>query len=189
MTVPSDIRDYVRKKYTKQIVMCVATEILLITYLLLFGKRTFSAFDTFSYVLIHVLLIVAPIAGFGIHTILRDRSWRGTVTRVMVYTATDNDYPYKNTTAGMHFKNHIYVFVEDEAGNVSRRKVYAGKAREGRFINTYQPGDVVTHVAGTGFVQIKPKRAADPVICVVCGAESTADSGICRACGHTLIIE
>ena len=64
MTIPADIRDLVKKQYTKKIVLCALTETVIITYLCMFGKRTFSAFDSFSYVLIHILLILTPIAYF-----------------------------------------------------------------------------------------------------------------------------
>ena len=188
MTVPSDIRDLVKRKYTKKIVLCALAEIVIITYLCLFGERTFSAFDTFSYVLIHILLVLAPLAYFNIPKLIFDRSWRGTVTRVWITTSRDNEYPYKNTWEGVFTKNNVFLYVDEGNGRIVRRKAYAGKAKQARFINTYQVGDVVTHVAGTDYVQIMPKRASDSVICVVCSATGSTDETHCKSCRHTLLI-
>lgn len=158
MTVPADIRDLVKKQYTKKIVLCALVEAVIITYLCLFGKRTFSAFDSFSYVLIHILLILAPIAYFNIPKMILDRSWRGTVTRVWVTTSIDNEHPYKPTREFMYAKNNVYLYVDEGNGRIVRHKAYSGKAKEARFINTYHAGDVVTHVAGTNYVQVMPRK-------------------------------
>ena len=188
MTVPSDIRDLVKRNYIKKIALCAFVEAVIISYLCLFGERTFSAFDSFSYVLIHVLLILAPLAYFKIQKLIFDRSWRGVVTRIWVTTSIDNEHPYKPTMEFMYAKNNVYLYVDEGNGRIVRRKAYAGKAKQARFINTYQVGDVVTHVAGTDYVQIMPKKASDSVICVVCSATGSTDETHCKSCGHSLLI-
>ena len=189
MRIPEDIHRYVRKNYTKKIAACALTEAAIITYLCLYGKRTFSAFDSFSYVAIHVLLILLPLFYFKIPSLILDRSWRGTVTRVNVTTCVDNIYPYLNNWLGQYHKNNVFLYVDDGSGKITRKMAYSGKARYEKFINTYQPGDVVTHIAGTKYVQIMPKKAADPVICVVCSAIGTTEQDKCKSCGHTLQIK
>ena len=189
MRIPDDIHRYVRKNYTKKIAACALTEAAIITYLCLYGKRTFSAFDSFSYVAIHVLLILVPLFYFKIPSLILDRSWRGTVTRVLVETSLDNEQYYKATIPHNFLRNDIFLYIDVGNGKIVRKKAYSGKARYERFINTYQPGDVVTHISGTKYVQIMPKKAADPVICVVCGAIGTTEQDRCKSCGHILLIK
>ena len=189
MQIPDDIKSYVKKKYTRTAVLCGVVEAAVILFLCLYGKRTFSAFDPFSYVAIHVLLILAPILAFKIPQMILDRSWRGTVTRVVINTVTDNEYPGKPTIEHAYMRNDVYLYVSLGNGKTVRKKVYSGKAREGRFINTYHAGDYVLHVAGTRYVQKRPGRLADPVICVVCSAEGAAEDTHCKSCGHTLHIQ
>ena len=189
MRIPDDIQSYVKKNRTRKIILCTLTEAAIITYLSLYGERTFSAFDSFSYVAIHILLILLPLFYFKIPSLILDRSWRGTVTRVLVETSVDNEQYYNATKQHIFLRNDVFLYIDAGDGKIVRKKAYSGKARYERFINTYQPGDVVTHIAGTKYVQIMPKKAADPVICVVCGAIGTTEQDKCKSCGHTLQIK
>lgn len=188
MQIPDDIRQHVRKKLTKKFVIFGLSEVLIVTFLCLFGKRTFSAFDQFSYVLIHILLICAPILYFRIFDIFLDHSWQGEVVRTSVTTSLDNNTPGCPWITEIIIKNNVYLYVKSTDGKIRRKKAYTGRAKLGHFINNYNPGDFVTHIGGTDFVQIRPEKSADGVICVVCGAVGSKEDNHCKSCTHTLLL-
>ena len=186
MQIPNDIRQYVINQRTKKLVKFGLTEAVIITYLCLFGERSFAAFGTFSYTLIWILLIATPFFYFRVYDLFLDRPWHGEIVKITVNSSLANTQYYKATQPHNYIKNTVYFDIKDETGKVCRKRAYAINAKFQNDVTDYHVGDTVVHIAGLPHIYVIPTPTTEKVICVVCGGHNLVSHEKCEFCAHSL---
>ena len=179
------------KKRAVHIASFVLIEAVLIVTAVLYGGDIFGGkHPGVSYILFAVLMILP---GYWLKIVfwLTDKSWAGEIVHKHEedYLSLDrSQVGYRS--AGRIVTNKLQRFkIKLDSGKVIDYTVYDDKARHAYRSTTYNVGDRVIHVGGTRYLQAVAVGDNDTLICVVCGAESRAETPVCPVCGKTLKID
>ncbi len=188
--VPEDLKKIGRNKIIGRI---VAFEMLLVASVLVlyFADNWLSTVSIENKVITYIFFLVLPFVLSGFPHKLIDKTWSGTVVKAEIRKVMCKDYNYKY----WYIKKWMPVvdvlkdkddFVTETTTNVN--------LKENGDLDMYSPGDKVIHVYGCDYLYVMPKKATDPVVCVVCGMknynkeDNAGNRGCCKSCGHSLDI-
>ena len=196
ISLPQDIKKYVRKKVISDVMYFVLLELIAV------GVNIVT-FDTFKRLLggwIHVLIIIViqliPVAISRFPFKLIDKSWSGEVLSVDIETKPDAfmeggrpiSYTKHEIILGVRRKDGTVVkIVAKEVGE--RRHIGFAPPNEGNiklYIDYYSVGDKVYHFYGIKNYYIV-RNHAELNDCIICGAQNPLNRDDCFNCGHTLL--
>ena len=187
MTLPKDLQAYCRKRILKRVIPCIILISILSIILALFGRIIFNTDNTAFRVSCYIVVMLIPFIITGVPHKLIDSTYYGTVRKVDIVTAADNDSPVKPTREHLYLKNTVYLTIEQPNGKLIYKKAYSINARLQQSINTYNAGDAVFHLYGTETVVVLPDANDGYVHCSVCGSSNSIENDKCRNCNHSLI--
>ena len=190
MNLPVDLKKFVQSKKLKPVIVFLLCEaaVTLIYFLsrnAVYGTEYLSKYPSIGHAFYAVLFII-PLFVSGVLPALLDKTFYGTVERVKISTTSDNEHSFKPTWELWYKRNTIYLYVKEDNGRTERFKVYSGRAKEGQFLETYNNGDRVFHLYGSGCTVVLPKKSDAIVRCAVCGMTTDCKEEFCHKCGHTL---
>jgi len=188
--IPEDLKKIGRNKIIGRI---VAFEILFVAsvIILYFAANWLSTFSFENKIITYIFFLVLPFVLSGFPHKLIDKTWSGTVVKAEIRRVLCKDYNYKYWY-GKKWKPVVDVlkdkddFVTETTTNVN--------LKENGDLDMYNKGDKVVHVYGCNYLYVMPKKATDPVVCVVCGMknyneeDNAGNRGYCKSCGHSLDI-
>ncbi|MBQ9467893.1 MAG: hypothetical protein IJU52_02675 [Clostridia bacterium] len=194
MKLPQDVKAYIAKKVAVRLTICLLLEAAAVVVVMLWGRKLLASVKTGITVLCYVVFFLLPFVFSGVPLKLIDRTWYGVVEKVDVDTTYDNDQPFKPTLEHFYLKNTVYLTVkEPDTERLIIKKVYAGRAKLQRHINTYKKGDTVFHLYGSQHTIVLPIAHETHVQCAVCGAMNElpeigeGEEPTCHNCNLTLI--
>ena len=193
--LPDDVKRHVKRKVLKRVAILTVLEFVLAAILIVWGKQILHAGSWQAFDAICCIVILAiPFLVCGVPIKLIDKSWYGVVEKVDVDTTYDCDQPYKPSLERFYLKNTVYLTVKvPDKDKLIIKKVYSGKAKQQRHINTYQKGDKVFHLYGTRQTIVLPDPSKTHLQCAVCGTmneipeNAGSEKKTCRECHLTLI--
>ena len=188
--IPEDLKKIGRNKIIGRI---VAFEILFVASVLIlyFADDWFNTVSIENKIITYIFFLVLPFVMSGFPHKLIDKTWSGTVVKAEIRRVLCKDYNYKYWY-GKKWKPVVDVlkdkddFVTETTTNVN--------LKENGDLDMYSKGDKVIHVYGCEYLYVIPKKATDPVVCVVCGMknynkeDNARNRGYCKSCGHSLDI-
>lgn len=188
--VPEDLKKIGLNKIIGRI---VAFEILLVAsvFIIYFADDWFSKISIENKVITYIFFFILPFALSGFPHKLIDKTWSGTVVKAEIRRVSVKDY-YSRYNFSRKWMPVVDVlkdkddFVTETTTNV--------KLKENGDLDMYSKGDKVIHVYGCDYLYVMPKKATDPVVCVVCGMknynkeDNARNRGYCKSCGHSLDI-
>ena len=201
ISIPKDIRNYVRKKVIFNVLFFVCLEALAVVI----NVSLFEELRVRLNVGIHILLIIALqiipffISKFPFSVI--DKSWRGEVVAVNINTKTDaffaggKSYSYTNHQIMLDVKkenNKVVKIKAKEVGEPNPETTWLlgytvpNQGHITAFINYYSVGDTVYHFYGIPHYYIA-KKQSDKNDCVICGTQNSSERDTCLNCGYSLI--
>ena len=172
----------------KRVLPCTILWVIITAVLIFWGEPIFQTNNLAFRIVCYVIVLLVPFLATGIPLELIDRTFYGTIKKVMVTTTAEHDALSRPQRAHVYTsKNTIRLTVEAPDGKLIRKTVHSGRAEKQEFLDTYHEGDTVLHVYGTHTTVVLPKPSDTTVTCAVCGNSNSVTDDTCRECGHTLI--
>ena len=188
--IPEDLKKLGRKKIIARI---VAFEVLLLCSVLIlyFADGWLSTVSFENKVITYIFLLILPFALSGFPLKLIDKTWSGTVVKSEVKTLVTRKFFEEGS---LRRRNYNFVYVVKDDNGFEAEAVTNVKIKEDGYLDFYNKDDKVVHVYGCDYLYVMPKKATDPVVCVVCGMknynkeDNAGNRGYCKSCGHSLDI-
>ena len=188
--VPEDLKKIGRNKIIGRV---VAFEILLVASVLIlyFADDWFNTVSVENKVITYIFFLAFPFVLSGFPHKLIDKTWSGTVVKSEVKTLVTRGF-FESGPLKRRNYNFVYVVKDDE--DFDTETVTNVKVREDGHLDLYNKDDKVIHVYGCDYLYVMPKKATDPVVCVLCGMknyneeDNAGNRGYCKSCGHSLDI-
>lgn len=188
--VPEDLKKIGRNKIIGRI---VAFEILFVSSVLIlyFAANWLSTVSFENKVITYIFFLVLPFVLSGFPHKLIDKTWSGTVVKSEVKTLVTRKF---FEAGSLKRRNYNFVYVVKDDKDFDTETVTNVKINENGYLDMYNKGDKVVHVYGCNYLYVMPKKANDPVVCVVCGMknyneeDNAGNRGFCKSCGHSLDI-
>ena len=188
--IPEDLKKIGRKK----IIRCVIIfEVLLLcsAFVMYLANDWLNSVSVENKVITYIFLLALPFILSGFPHKLIDKTWSGTVVKAEIRKVMCKDYNYKY----WYIKKWMPVvdILKDKDDFVTEATTNV-KLKEDGYLDMYNKGDKVVHVYGCDYLYVMPKKATDPVVCVVCGMknyneeDNAGNRGYCKSCGHSLDI-
>lgn len=180
--LPDDIKEYIKKGVLKRVIPCIIM-IILSLFLVYFTYDYLAGFGKYNPLALLILCIVISLVKTGIPDQLVDRSFSGTVLKIIVKKISWLNHGIRYT-GGKYTRAILYI--QDKKNRIHDFTVNNSKLDEHGYDEIYNKGDRVFHVYGTKYLGVFPLRE-DYSVCVICGAKNHHTSGKCDICKHTLI--
>ncbi len=188
--IPEDLKKIGRNKIIGRI---VAFEILLVASVLVlyFADNWLSTVSIENKVITYIFFLVLPFVLSGFPHKLIDKTWSGTVVKAEIRKVLCKDYNYKYRY--IRKWKPVVDIIKDKDDFITETTTNV-KLKEDGDLDMYSKGDKVVHVYGCDYLYVMPKKATDPVVCVVCGMknyneeDNAGNRGCCKSCGYSLDI-
>ena len=187
--IPRDVEAYLTKKRAVRVVALSLIEASLLTLIILFGDDIFGGDHPAVSYLLFALLMIVPVFWLKIPFWLFDKTFAGEIISKSEEIYIGPDENRRVTTGSLQVKKEQKLNIRLDSGKIIEYTIYDNRARHAFRNSTYNVGDRVIHVGGTNYLQAVAVGDGDTLICVICGAESRADTPVCHVCGKTLKID
>lgn len=187
--IPIELRRFVRRKVLFRIFFCFFLIAVNATIILLWGDVIFATpkeQEIFKH-LCYELFLLLPLVITRIDKLFTDTSYIGTIQDVRIATAADSKSAVKPTREMLYCKNEIFLTVETDSGKTIERKVYSGPTKFAQKLESYQVGDRVLHLHGTGVTIVLPTKNSERCYCAICEGTNDIANRTCEHCGHVLM--
>lgn len=185
--VPSDIKEYVKKKRKKRIRFCVFG----VTFLLL----VFACIEIFCYPIerisvwnrlgLYFIILLVFVDSIEIVAFLKDKSFCGTI--IEVHDKVTRELSALTLRRTPNYIASIRIKILLPSGNKIWKTAYREKTDHIPH-GIYTMGETVVHIKGTNYIQSQPKSKNDKVRCIICGHYNYESPDFCKECGHSLKI-
>ena len=191
--LPEDLVDYSVNYKKRRILLLICLLVayavfVLLTYKSAMSSRYISQYPIIGYIMYAALLIL-PFYFSGVPHKMFDETYFGTVMKIEIKTTMDSTIPFRPAREYRYRKNTIYLTVDVGNGETIRKAVYAGNAKLGQNLETYNAGDRVLHLCHSKYTVKLPKPNETTVQCPVCGITNDTSADTCHTCGHALPIK
>ena len=191
--LPDDLQKIVVRSVLKRLIPFGFVEILVISYIILWGEKSFKMIDVTVRMLIYVALVVIPFFIFGMPKLI-DRSWRGEIIKINVEAG------YESSGKSLFHVNYLILTIKCDDGKIIDRTVNAfntGRTRptidksnlssgKAEYVeDDYAVGDMVYHYYGLPHLLVLHSNNSRD--CVICGANNPDKNDRCFFCGHSII--
>ncbi len=188
--VPEDLKKIGRNKIIGRV---VAFEILFVASVLIlyFADDWFNTVSVENKVITYIFFFALPFVLSGFPHKLIDKTWSGTVVKSEVKTLVTRRF---FEAGSLKRRNYNFVYVVKDDKDFDTEAVTNVKIQEDGYLDLYNEGDRVIHIYGCNYLYVMPRKATDPVVCVVCGMknyneeDNAGNRGYCKCCGHSLDI-
>lgn len=186
---PADIKKYVFKKIILRITACILLFILFALVFWMHDDFWFGMLSDLNRKIVHIILIVLPLAITGIPFKFIDYSWSGVIVKIKVKTSYDFNNNYaRPSMRSLYIKNTVVLHIKTTSGRIIKRKAYEGHFKHQSQVDRYEIGMKVVHLYGTKFIQIVPQKDTDLRRCVICGLNNPQENQKCEICEHSVIL-
>ena len=193
-TLPKDIQKVAKRAVLKRAIPFTAVEILVISYIHLYGETSFKMVEGFVKPLIYAALVVLPFFIFGMQKLI-DHSWRGEIIKINVHAG------YDSSNRHLFEARYLILTIKREDGKIIDHTVNAFAGRHTLLTtyvksnlssgkseyaeDDYKVGDRVYHYYGLPkLLIVHSNKSSD---CVICGANNPEANDRCFFCGHSII--
>ncbi len=185
--LPNDLRKYVLRRALKRIISCMVLLLGFGGIMLFFGDVLFDDLQNAFKVIIYIVIMILTFRITGVPHKLIDQTYYGKVVDVKQVLTLDNERSAKPSLESAFMRNTIYLTITTPSGKKIKRKAYSGRANNQQFLDPYQKGDKVFHLAYTPRTIVLPTSSDTRVECCVCGRNNDIENDTCDGCGHTLV--
>ena len=187
ISIPPDIKEYVRKKHKKRIRNCVFGCALLVL--------VFACLEIFFYPIekvtlsnrlaLYFIILFIFIDSIEIVPYIKDRSYCGTIIEVRNRVAREiSALTLKRTP------NHIAtvrIKILLPSGQEIWKTAHCEKTDQIPS-GIYNEGETAVHIKGTNYIQSQPLSKHGKLRCVICGHYNFDAPDTCEKCGHSIKI-
>ncbi len=188
---PPQITKKLRKKILCRLIIFLVLTLILAIILINYGSVIFDmpqdeGYDGFKYTCYAIVLIL-PIFITKIYKIFTDTNYAGVVKNVKIKTVVDSKNQFKPSREMLYRKNEIYLTIQTKQNKIVKKKVYEGVSKLGANLDTYNVGDEVLHLHGTGVTIVLSGAKDTHCSCAMCGGVNNISDENCSHCGLPLI--
>lgn len=187
--LPNDLRKYVLRWVLKRVISCAVLLLCFGVIMLLYADVLFGEVQSAFKVVIYIVLMVLTFIITGVPHKLIDQTYYGKVVDVKQVLTMDNERSAKPSRESAFMRNTIYLTITTPSGKKIKRKAHSGRANNQQFLDAYQKGDKVFHLAYTPRTIVLPTSSDTRVACCVCGRNNDIENDTCDGCGYTLVKE
>lgn len=185
--LPKDLKEFVRNKIIKRILLFSGCVLAYSIILFFFGKVILHTNNIVSVFVLWLLGAALLAVILRLPTLLTDKMICGTIAKTIVKTQDS-----KALTAGLGSlkqKHVIDLIITSVDGKTHYKNVSTveSKAATSAATDRYKEGDTVFHLPATPHTIRLPQESDTSVPCAVCGRVNDKNRDTCESCAHTLI--